>query len=82
MGKYILQRMTRKISSAFTTLGGVESYRVSGRAVNYGTEYYVTQWMSNIGQTTYQASLISEKEPNLLEGVFHEFLESIKTSKK
>lgn len=80
--KYILKRLTKKISSSFTTLGGVESYRVVGKTMNYGSEYYVVQWMSNLGQTTYQISLISGMEPNLETGIFHDFITSVKISEK
>jgi len=89
--KSVLFDATKRISSLFTKLGGIDSYQVTGKSISsvqvIGTlmhedrEYFFCRWMSQIGDVTYQIAIFTEKEPNLKSGIFHDFIQSIKIQK-
>ena len=66
----------------FTILGGREAYKVVGKVLNFGSEYFFVRWMSLSGDVTYQVSIVSERPVDLERGVFHEFVESLTLQKK
>ncbi|MBL9186239.1 MAG: hypothetical protein JNK23_02055 [Opitutaceae bacterium] len=66
----------------FTTLGGREAYKIVGKVLNFGSEFFFVRWMSLSGDVTYQVSIVSEKPVDLERGVFHDFIESLTLQKK
>lgn len=73
----MMSRFTRKISGRFTKLSNRDAYELIATLKNVDTELFFSNWMIQVGDTTYGIVIVAQQKEKLTGEAATAFLKSL-----